>query len=354
MPKTRQGSCTDPKSDNEFEETNANKHSLKINTKQANNIPIIHTNLEMEPETGNSSNNHTTLVDLNTLFKFVKPFDGDRDKLLPFLNTVDSAFNIATQDQATILLAYTKAQLSGKAESACSNHVFNDWESLKTYLKSLYADKKHYGHLLMELLNCRQEETETIAQFMVKLETILKRVLSSTQQINRNPTELPGRLAAMNDIALHTFILNVKSNISQMLRARNIETLNEAFNFALEEEKIQLLIKEQRQSRGKQNINFHAKHYYKPTNPQITNKTIQNPSFKPMFNVATPKFCRYCRYSGHDINECRKKKYNDQNFQNRSKFSQPNSSVNSGNLHFLEPEAVKSREENQLTAQNLN
>lgn len=71
----------------------------------------------------------------------------------------------------------------------------------------------------------------------------MKRLLTSTQQNTTIPAELPGRLAAMNDLALHTFILNIKPDISNMLRARNIESLNEAFNLAIEEEKVQLLIK---------------------------------------------------------------------------------------------------------------
>lgn len=40
----------------------------------------------------------------------------------------------------------------------------------------MYADKKHHGHLLIELQNCEQGPNETISQYIVRIETALKRL----------------------------------------------------------------------------------------------------------------------------------------------------------------------------------
>lgn len=282
-----------------------------------------------------NENNVGITIPLQTLFKFVKPFDGDRQKLIPYLNAVDAAFHIATPEQIDILLAYTKTQLSGKAEAAVSNHDFNSWLDLKNFLKSIYSDAKHHGHLLIELLSCKQQPTEQISQYICRIETALKRLLTSTQQNTTIPAELPGRLAAMNDLALHTFILNIKPDISNMLRARNIESLNEAFNLAIEEEKVQLLIKV-KHSNFKTiecsicNKTGHSSNqcYRKPNTSKSILNTTQN----------SIKTCRYCKKDGHVTQECRKLKWKKE--QQNASNTKP-----SENIRALEIGAAEFREE---------
>lgn len=43
--------------------------------------------------------NNLREVDLNTLFKFIKPIDDTCEKLTPFLNNTDSAFQLASVNQ---------------------------------------------------------------------------------------------------------------------------------------------------------------------------------------------------------------------------------------------------------------
>lgn len=300
---------------------------------------MANVNQENNEEFEVDGNNLAITVPLQTLFKFIKPFDGDRQKLIPYLNAVDAAFRIASPDQIDILLAYTKTQLNGKAEAAASNHDFNTWVELKNFLKSIYADSKHHGHLLIELLSCKQLPTEQISQYICRVETALKRLLTSTQQNTTIPAELPGRLAAMNDLALHTFILNIKPDISSMLRARNIENLNEAFNLAIEEEKVQLLIKLKQSN-------------FKSTECSIchklghtANQCFKKPSTtKPILYTTSNDVnnsCKYCKKVGHNIQECRKLKWKkEQDLKNSS-----NSSNRSENIRTLETNAAGFRAE---------
>lgn len=73
----------------------------------------------------------------------------------------------------------------------------------------------------MELQNCKQGSNETISQYICRIETAIKRLLTSTQQNCTDSSELKGRLVTIEDLGLHTFIINVKPQISQMLRRKN-------------------------------------------------------------------------------------------------------------------------------------
>lgn len=63
--------------------------------------------------TVDSSSDNSEVYSIESLFKFIKPFDGDREKLTPYLNNVDSAFALAKPSQHGILLAFAKSQLTG-------------------------------------------------------------------------------------------------------------------------------------------------------------------------------------------------------------------------------------------------
>lgn len=318
----------------------------------------------MSQENVSSSSTPSREINLNTLFKFIKSYDGNRETLIPYLNSVDSAFELATEEQIPILLAFTKTQLTGKAEVACSNRIFDSWNDLKTYLKELYSDKKHYNHLLLELQNCRQKQNENISAYNLRLETALKRALTSIKQVCTDPKELIGRLAAINDLALQTFILNVDPNIGLILRSRNIQTLNEAFNIALEEEKIQILMKETQSKKfthyqkGSQNPNNNnskgntASHY--KTENSNKPSTSKNSSGK-VFNTQAKaeKSCKYCKNKGHTIEECRKLQYKKSQKQNDKKEETTNVSPIQKNESNPDTSAAVPRELNQLAAITL-
>lgn len=324
------------------------------------------------------NNSADTQIYLNILFKFIKEFNGDRTKLVPYLNNVDSAFAIAHPSQKPILLAYVKSQLTGKAETACSNHVFNSWEELKGFLKDMYGDKKHPGHLLIELQNCKQLSNESISQYVFRLETALKNVLTVTQQGNHPENELSGRLAALNDLALHTFIINTKPEISQMLRSRNINSLNEAINIALEEEKVRLLLRQQEVGnkfcKNCKTPGHYTIHCRKSKQENPTSKGIGKNSYNVQTNSSNNKFCKYCKKIGHDITECRKRQRKNQLNQNSASGTSQNintsnynnkkgarhistqSSNNSvgGNSQALQATAASPRELDQIAALTLN
>ncbi|CAK1543112.1 unnamed protein product [Leptosia nina] len=250
-------------------------------------------------------------IEIGTLFKFIKSFDGTREKLNSFLSNCDNAISLASETQKPILFKYILSQLNGKAETACSIKEFDSWDQLNHFLKTQFGETKHYTHLLADLQECRQLNIEPVNQFALRVETCLSKLLTEVTLSNKKKTELLGRTAAMEDLALHTFLLGLKPDISNLVRGKNPSTLNEAINLATSEEKI---------------LNLFAKRNSHTSVPQRQGSK-PNYSFKPFPNTNArphmPKqpdrhdpipFCRYCKNQGHTIEVCRKREYNNNKF----------------------------------------
>ena len=278
-------------------------------------------------------------VSIDTLLKFIEPYNGDRDNLNAWITNCDRAFLIAQPVQYNILFAFIQSRLHDKAQSVCSNSIFPTWENLKDHLKSRLGDKKHQNHLLIELQNCKQLHNEPISQYILRLETALKRLLASIKQSSNDTTYLQGKIENTEDLALLTFKLGTSPQISQMLRYRNPETLNEAFNMALEEEKIQWLINSQNRNKITCNICNKSGHSsnncYKKQNSTFSDRPNQ---YKKIHQISTntpnllnqssqssqniEKFCNYCKTNGHLIFTCEKRKFNNQKYGNTSFIDQ--------------------------------
>lgn len=241
-------------------------------------------------------------IELNVLLKFIKPFDGSRDRLNPFLANCQNAYNLASKSQKPILFRFMLSQLEGRAESTCSIKEFDTFEQFAEFLKQQFGEKKHYAHLLSELQNSKQAPAEAVNVYALRVEKCLAKLLT---EINisvptKKKTEVAGRVAAMEDLALHTFITGLYPRLSQIVRCRDPDTLNEAINFAVAEEKL--------------TAGFFAKRPFVPrrdSHPPYTNFSV-NPqnNRRGATPSAGPVICRYCKNPGHLIENCRKREYN--------------------------------------------
>lgn len=269
-------------------------------------------------------------IPLNTILKFIKPFSGDRDKLTAFLRNCDSAISAAASSQEEdLILKYILSQLEGKAETACSIKDFDSWGSLKEFLKTQFGERKHYAHLLTELQDCKQGNQETVSQFSLRVETCLQKLLTEVTVSNTRKMELAGRLAAMEDLALHTFTLGLHPRISNFVRCRDPRNLNEAINCAISEEKIQQFSyrNDFRPKPVEQTPNRHNSHIRTQSRPNNDNQRPSSSSYRE------PPFCRYCKKIGHVLENCRLRDYNNKKNSNGAQpFSpyQSNSRPNYG------------------------
>lgn len=274
----------------------------------------------MAQSSNDIQSNHNVL-NIGTLLKFINSYDGNPDDLSSYLTNCDRAFSLAQEDQKPVIFAYIQNKLTDKAQYTCANTVFGEWKDLKEFLKTRFGNRKHQTHLLLELQNCRQSPNETVAQYIFKIESCLKKLLSSIKQSCTNNALLAGQVESTNQLALHTFIIGVNSQISNILRSREPESLNEAFNIALEEEKFNILVNSRNKVCNKCNkpghTSFNCRRF--PNNFPNRNRPIYN--LNPQVKV-----CKYCKKEGHLVETCFK-------LQNRQSTSNAPRTLNNSPRH---------------------
>lgn len=256
---------------------------------------------------------------ISVLCDFIGHYKGERETLTAFLTNCQNALDLASPSQKILLNKYILARLQGKAQVACSNKVFEDFNELKCFLKQNFGERKHYNHLLIDLQSCKQQSNETVSQFSLRIESCLTDLQSEIHNSDTLKRDLSGRIAMTEDLALHTFCLGLHPQISNNVRCRSPKNLNDAINIALEEEKIQnLLHKTSKSNNFSKKCRVCGKLGH--TEHECYSKK-QNTNSHRVFHEAKPQnsiFCRYCKKNGHDISECRRRKYNNERRNNNS------------------------------------
>lgn len=306
----------------------------------------------VEPERNPEKGKHTKVkmsssVTLGVLTKFIKSYNGDKESLPAFLTNCDNAMSLATTEQQNVLCKFILSQLEGKAQVACSLKSFTKWEDIKVFLKSTFGEKKHATHLLVDLQNCRQLPSEDVTKYSLRIEYILTKIQSDIHYNCKDPKELHGRIAAMEDLALNTFMLGLNGSISNIVRCRNPSTLNDAVQHAIEEEKLYNLKSTSSSHRSHKQCSTCNKSGHTSTEC-FRNKRPQSHNTQRSFHVnpaptqntsqgqANTNFkqCKYCKNLGHTIQECRKLKYKNQQNGNQGQASR--NFPTQANVHVLQ------------------
>lgn len=252
---------------------------------------------------------------MKVLCDFIDTYSGERDVLPAFLTNCKNALDLASDSQKDLLLKFIISKLRGKAQIACSNRLFDNFDSLKDFLRQNFGERKHYNHLLLDLQSCKQETSETVAQYVLRIETCLTNLQAEIHNSDTLKKELAGRIAMTEDLALFTFIIGLHSNVSNIVRCRDPKTLNAAVNIALEEEKIlnthkNTTIPEKNKYCKICNKKGHSEsECYNKKRGDTRNRT-QVPRTQSNSTNSAPIVCRYCKNVGHDILDCRKRQYN--------------------------------------------
>lgn len=230
-----------------------------------------HSDLNNCSESVDSDSAFNEELPLTVLFKFIKPFNGDRSELTTFIQNANSAFTLAVQHQKPPLLLYIVSQLSTSVVNEVELSEVHSWHDLKTKLKLYYSHTKHLAQAHEELETIRQLASESITDYFKRVERAKNNCFQSESINSTSSIELPGIKRAIQQTALRRFIIHCKPEVSQMLRARDINSLNEAYGLALQEEKI---------------INY--------------TKNGNNAGSSRIF-------CSYCKKDNHSSSQCRQK-----------------------------------------------
>lgn len=254
---------------------------------------------------------------MKVLCDFIDTYSGERDTLPAFLTNCKNALDLASESQKELLLKFIVSKLRGKAQIACSNRIFDNYDSLKDFLRQNFGERKHYNHLLLDLQSCKQNTNETVAQYAIRIETCLTNLQAEIHNSHTLKKELPGRIAMTEDLALYTLTIGLHTNISNIVRCRDPQTLNAAVNIAIEEEKIlntqkntTVHIKTKFCNICKKTVHLQSECYFNNRgNNTRFQEIVPSSSNKPTNNLP-PIICRYCKNVAHDISECRKRQFN--------------------------------------------
>lgn len=261
---------------------------------------------------------------IQVLCNFISPYKGERETLSAFLTNCQNALNLASMSQQELLLKFIISKLEGKAQIACSNKAFENFEELKEFLQLNFGQRKHYNHLLLDLQSCKQLPNESVAQFALRIETCLTDLQSEIHNSDSLKKELPGRIAMTEDLALYTFCLGLNARINNIVRCREPKSLNDAITVATEEEKLQNLMyralprpTEAPKQKICRRCNKPGHLEYECFRRESRALVPYRPNFAPhRENSERPQgssnapICRYCKNVGHDISQCKKRQYN--------------------------------------------
>lgn len=250
-------------------------------------------------------------------------------KLSPLFLRI-ARMRLISSSQKTLLLKFIIARLEGKAQIACSNKIFDNFESLKMFLTQNFGERKHYNHLLLDLQACKQQANETVAQFALRIESCLTDLQSEIHNSESLKKDLSGRIAMTEDLALFTFSLGLRPRLSDNVRCRSPRSLNDAINIAIEEEKIQNLLYKpftkatckicRKPGHSESECSFKQRRIVQSADQPRKYYSDNRPSTSQQHSESQP-FCRYCKNKGHDISQCRKRKFNNDKYKGPSQYS---------------------------------
>lgn len=155
---------------------------------------------------------------------------------------------------------------------------------------------------------------ETVSHFSLRVETCLQKLLTEVTVSISKKSELVGRLAAMEDLALHTLTMGLHPRIANLVRSRDPKNLNEAINCAISEEKIQQFSFRNNTNKFKPNESLSKRSDF---NNRVQQRPNNNNNQGTSYSRESP-FCRYCKKYGHVLEQCKLRDYNNKRFSNGS------------------------------------
>lgn len=129
---------------------------------------------------------------IQVLCNFISEYKGEKETLPGFLTNCKNALDLASLSQKDLLFKFILSKLGGKAQIACSNKIFTTFDDLKDFLKQNFGERKHYNHLLVDLQAYKQQTSETVAQFALRVETCLTSLQSEIHNSDSLTKELAG------------------------------------------------------------------------------------------------------------------------------------------------------------------
>lgn len=258
-------------------------------------------------------NNQINIAQLATpdFIRKLPEFDGNPIDLNDFIEALDSIVLIIAQAPEGVQPFWSRAlksKIVGKAKGVLKLYGNNlDWPEIRTYLISHFSDKRDERTLFAQLMLIKQNNSavEEFYQNVLDLVGLLNNKVSAKDIINEAKVAL---IQTNQETGLRSFINGCRDPLKNILKARQPQTLIQAYEIAIEEQRDRPEL-----------VNYVGLNYGNRTNNNYTQnrKTNNFNNFRLNNNYNNP------RNYNNNINNINR--YNSNNYQN---FNRP--SFNSG------------------------
>lgn len=298
--------------------------------------------------------------------KLIPEYDGDSKTLHRFIQVCKIQYARATSaEHKAEFLDLIRSKLAGRAYDVILRHnTYSTWEEIERALQNEFSKDRSPQIIQTEMFNLQQGFRENVLEYASRIERLLEELDISTTK-NESAVGSNAIRKLNQQMAINNFKRGLRHPLKLILKATRHETLREAIDYAAEEEK---LLETERKLNPTTSFrtstpntprkqcqfckNFgHEANECRKLSYRLNNSSTVMPKFPPKreqinninrsSNIPEQKICRYCKNLGHDIQHCRKREYNNKQYeQNNASSSQgngqtPSSSGTGTRAHLL-------------------
>jgi len=257
-------------------------------------------------QVGNPQNNDDIEpYKLSELFNLIPEYDGDQILLNAFLNSCDTAHEIATIDQRVLLVVHIKNKLRGKASQLINSRNVREWNDIRNLLVSHFGDPRDLSSLIHDLHHLKQNTNESALSFIHRLQAHNAKLLSSiAQQPNLTPLQRIAQINLIETMCLDTLLTGLDPKLGAIVRASNPANLVDACLRVKRESQLEYL----ETQRNPRSAGFNQNKTFIPKNRPNPNKpSFYNQNFHYENDQRDKQFCNYCKKPGHTFEKCFKR-----------------------------------------------
>lgn len=242
--------------------------------------PYSKKSLELKSTSGSSSSSDTENSDSDTedksdmtlkigdILTAIPTFDGSEKDLDTFMNVCQSFDDLLDNDQKEQLPGLIKMRIVGRALARIQpTNELDTWARIKAKLEKTFKKPLTYELAQYELAMIKQKRNESIEQYAERIRNGLEKLNTATQGLTKDEGALLALQCTNDKQALQHFEQNIfNDDLRIRVDSANKSTLGEAISFAKQKE--------------------------------ISLK------------LNTTKTCDFCKMTGHEIADCRRKNFN--------------------------------------------
>lgn len=242
---------------------------------------------------------------LSELFSLIPDYDGNPIFLTTFINSCNTAMQIAVNDQKRFLVLHIKNKLKFRAAELVNSRNPNSWDSIRNLLEIHFGDSRDLTSLLQDVQRLKQLNGESPLTFVSRLQTHEAKLHAAINKQNLTPDQKIAQTALADSLCLNTLLTGLEPKLAQLIRASQPNDMLTAVNRIRRE--LQL-------------------NYFESQKFNTSKQTMQNPVTKKTFQS------NYSRQNSSQNNNNFPRQNNFQhnnfprpnNFQNNNNFVRPN------------------------------